>query len=433
MIFRKFNFTIALVTSLLSSALITGCGGGSDSSTTNKNSKPSSIFPKTYEVSDISDQRITYNEGEKVSFRLNTQGDADKQLNYKWTVQGINSFEGQNTDAISFIAPEVDATHSYTISVKISSDNTSLSDSLGLANQSTTIIVYDTDLAENYIRNPLSIPATTLPQVNALEIENYSVNSTWLIKSEIVTNATVFETNMDIMLIKKETVYLVKNEEQSYQLQSCNESEHTSLFSTPTEDANTLECSQAISYRYYQNTNKFRIETLCDEETIYAITLEKQSDDKLISFGELVVDFDTKENISEYDKVCGAITSSNVTTIVPAQTEGEKDQLVSVSANFISFDIPYQDDRLQLVMSTENPSFGSYRLDSVFNENKLNSFSLISSKLSSLSNIQAHDGRITIINQKPYSAKGRFDVTIESDQGENETLSGEFSLNLQAN
>ncbi|MCO7187353.1 MULTISPECIES: hypothetical protein [unclassified Pseudoalteromonas] len=117
---------------------LTACGGGSDS--------------KDPGTSSVEDNKISYTklptfinvkEGQEVTLSLNTSGANANNLNFTWTVCGVDGdvpFTGQGSDTITFTAPEVSQQSSLSISVKLNTSNV-----IGFVDQHSSVSVADTD------------------------------------------------------------------------------------------------------------------------------------------------------------------------------------------------------------------------------------------------------------------------------------------------
>lgn len=238
---------------LLAAPLLNACSnGGSEGDTPQFEPMPAIT---------VSDLRFSqqYYEGEVVTLSLNAEGDAASRLSYHWKVSGGVEFQGQNTDTITFIAPQVTGQKLVRVEVEMTLDNGD-GRLLGSSRRSASVLVLDTD--------PPSIVAqgfqTDLPEVEALDLS--------LLVDAAVFAFNVFEQNevnlgdepIDVQRVSKITAVSQSSDTGSETLRLCGElgTLLLSQFSFPLEGP--AECASDISLKYYQEGASVRVEAYCN-------------------------------------------------------------------------------------------------------------------------------------------------------------------------
>ena len=112
----------ALLVSLICISACSSGGSGEDSKPRDSSNRLKEI---TINGLDYGLSKEFY-EGETVTVSLNAQGDGASSLSYDWTVEDGIDFRGQNTDTITFIAPQVTGYDSISVSVELSLDGGTL-------------------------------------------------------------------------------------------------------------------------------------------------------------------------------------------------------------------------------------------------------------------------------------------------------------------
>lgn len=410
--FRLYTyFCITLITIIL-----TGCGGGSsdDNQPTTNQKITISALPLTYSV----------NEGENVTISLNTLGDDSNALSYDWELKNNNQtipFVGQNTDTISFTAPDVVNSGTITVSVKIDFPNGTL---IGPNNQQSLITIHDLNPPAETQAYELA-KTTNLPEVTQLDISHLLVESTWIMTNYSTLNFIDNDTEFTLQQTEILPFTVQSADINDLNILSCGKSNESTISLSNYADGITCEAENQVT-KYYQDNDNMRLEVICGEKIVQASNLKKISDIKTTDLGELSIEFDTYSDQPATTDVCGVVTVNEL-RFADSNSEG----LITSNITLIS---QYLGEPLEVSLDVDDtPEFNVFLFFSQRNsELKFKGAAFKNSMLPTINNITEQDsGSITITSFSLPSLTGRFDIDVTDIDGDIENVKGEFNLVLE--
>lgn len=294
----KTNGLLGLLTFALAA-----CSGSDDDSQPASNEITYDSLPRTIEV----------NEGERVTLDLNLQGEGAGSLSFTWRISHHFldiEFSGQGTDSISFIAPDVTGLTGLSIFVNL---NNSTSDTVVLGNisQFTSVQINDLDVPDVQ----LPFDSDRLDQVSNLNFVGLAENSTWLRQSTSLNKETANNIEQTIVVDRYSYLYLdsVDGGEQTLTATECG-SEVEQVIDV-TNYASELVCESSNSELViFQSEDEFSLNFLCDERLIQSDSFVKKSDERVQTFGELSIEFETEEALENTTEVCGTARYEETTS-----------------------------------------------------------------------------------------------------------------------
>ena len=408
-IFNKFSTCLVLIPSLF----IYSCGGGGSSGS--NSDSPNMPGPIQQITIDEFPALLSVNENETVTLSLNPRGEGAGDLTFDWSVEFRGEpleFSGQNTDSISFVAPEVDFGGSVSVRVDIDSTNVRL---FGNNIQQTSVQIDDL--------NPPSfaeIGATSeLPAVNALDLSVINDASTWRLNVYSRTESELAGTPILTEISAHETVYFTGTEE-TLEQENCG-TQTTTL--DPFEFSGLLNCdgSQA-NISFFQQGTELRVELSCPNNSSFAAFTYSLVDDSMRNnFGDLSIEFETRNNLEQTTAVCGITAVSRISEI---------DTNISVSSTSIRLETEYEGAPFSLFLFFEGePTFGRKAFNSEFNRLEISSDVLPG--LSGGNTVPDVFSDITLLSTSSTDIEGSFEASIEDTSGEVEDIEGSFSLRFE--
>lgn len=400
---------------ILFSLLIYACGGGGDGGGTTGGTSQVSIssLPSIQ----------TVNENESVTVSLNASGEGSNALSFDWTVRFQNqdiSFSGQGNDSITFVAPDVDGTGVVSVNVSIDAGDTPL---IGATRHFSSITVLDLDV----IDIP-SLTDTDLPEVTDLDLSDIQSVSTWRVDAFQSGDVVIEGVDTHLEIVTHQISYLDRNINDEVTEQSCLADE---LLSFDTFLDRT--CTEGeTSVNFYQQGDAFRQELRCDDVVVLAANYTKLSDGIRTDFGELSLDFATHNDLVLTEEVCGSVTVTNASFELVDELDGTLTS-IEFDTSLIALRTQYEGENLVVFLTLdETPNFGLFPFDSFFNSLDLNSITLFSDALPSLSGVEEGDsGSITIVSDSVTDIRGSLRVSITDISGVEEDLEGDFELRFE--
>lgn len=370
----------------------------------------------------------TVNEGDRVTLSLNVQGDTDNQMTYEWSVtyrnHGDVEFEGQNTDTITFIAPETTGRGFINVSVEMDLEQGNLA---GITSDSISIYVEDLDppLPDAVVEN------TNLPEVDAIDLSQITAESTWRKLEYRDINETIENTEIvqNYKIQERGIVHLKNNAgEVTEFLCYRGSSAESSVFDdvlTSLLDRAENECGTGkFAKNYSQSDSAFKIEATCDDEPVFVNSYTKLSDDLSKNYGSIEMSFDSYDDIETQNNVCGYIVETSITR--PGLD-------AEASLNYAFVGTEYQGVPLYIGtrFTSEIDFVNSVNLRPVFNPDGFNTFTIYSTALTTVnSRTEDENGRFSV-NERSAVIEGDFDVDITDSNGGTENLEGEFTLSFE--
>ncbi|WP_053980793.1 hypothetical protein [Marinagarivorans algicola] len=421
---KPWIFLRALISSaVLAVSLIScGSGGGDDDSSASKTGAPSNIT-----ITSLSDQKNQYNEGERVTFDLNTQNTAASIVTYDWEValigQGSIEFTGQGTSSISFIAPEIDRDSTVSISVKIGLANGTI---FGNDEERTSISIIDINTPAITLISGNAFKLASTP-VAAIDLSNIGTEGTWLITEYTREQTTLEGIELVTDIATRRIAYTQQNSNDETTLRGC-----TSDVSDPLSNVldarlfTLLRCpSDNIALQYYQDGNNITVERYCEGTLNNATNFQYISSGHRNDLGQLNITFDNYETLDQTTNVCFR------TTRLIAQ--GVDDSNIKLSLSSVTIEAQYQQKAFTALLSMDNLLDGpeSYFLGSIFSD--FNELTLTNELLPTLSGQKMSAGSIRFDSaDRTGQLEGRFNATLsDEDSNDIDTINGTFSFNLE--
>jgi len=351
---------------------LVACGGSSSDDSVKEDT------PITYTALPTT---LNVDEGEQVSLSLSTSGNGANQLTFDWIVgDGSISFTGQGTDSISFTAPEVDVLESIRVSVDLRDTTRTV---IGFVEQDISINVANVETLQDNINRGSD---ANLPLVNALDFSEILDGSTWIQERVEFSDSLDNENNTITIAVNLHNILYMESVDISREeitLSACGLTNSEVL--NINEFVSDVDCGTEESVlNIYQSDNVFKLERMCGNTVAVASTFTKKSDERVTSFGELNVKFETTAELASTSNVCGIVATSEVKlfdsndilveTRVFSQYEGnpfelnfQVDELPRFSsATFTSFDdntAIISSESLPDINNISNVRFGSISFD----------------------------------------------------------------------
>ncbi|WP_370980556.1 hypothetical protein [Agaribacterium sp. ZY112] len=320
------KFSLKLLLALTTLTLFACGGGGGDSS--------NSEAPKTLTnitVDDLSRYSLTVNEGQTVTLSLNTQVEGSADVAYDWQIsfKGDDvAFTGQNTDTISFVAPEVDMPGSVSVSVEISLENGTL---LGDNRQRTSVIVEDTNPNPTTLVAPTAFTIDKPEQVSSLDGSVFSSESEWEFTQFYVSN-----TEAEVYFHSTKEIFSI---DAGDGVELCTQGETVAL--ADFLDRRSVECFAEEEVSFFQEADTLVVEYSCDGLLVEAKSFVKKVD----ALGSLDMSFNSLDDIVEAPVECISVLKN----LNLSSEQGTQSLYVRA---------PYKDDTIELVMTVDELAHG---------------------------------------------------------------------------
>ena len=397
---------------------LSGCGGGGGS-----DSEESGGI-QNITVTPLSDQASQYNEHQMVTLSLNTQGEGADSVTYNWEVEFAGNalaFSGQNTQTISFAAPEVDDIKSVSVSVTLG-----MADGRILGNNSylTTLIIYDLDplkaSARGIIANGLT---TSLPEVDSLNTGLIVEGGTWRL-NKYFNHSTLdsFGFEGERYIATQQIAYFDKDTG-DVGFRRCGGSAIEPLIPTAAQ----ISCGGTFERKFYQSDSAFRVEEICDGNIGFARDFTKLRDNQTDSFGQVALTLTGYNDFSTTTEVCGAVSEILVVEHEDYNNDGSPDNIIT-SASFAELHGQYEGSPIKISMKIDDvKSYWRYSLNDFIDPNNRNDITLNSPALSKLNDISA-DGGDLAVDRTATGIAVEVDTEIEDVDGTRVEVEGTFSL-----
>ncbi|WP_143871223.1 hypothetical protein [Catenovulum sediminis] len=395
----------------LLSSFLTGCSGGSDNTNGNEQS--------SFDVSTITIERLPYSvealEGETVELTLNTSGSGSENLTYHWSLDDSSVvFLGQGTPSISFTAPDVTSSETISVEVRLGHKETTL---MGDNTFRSGVIVFDASAKpKSYEIGKL----TSLPKVEMLDLSGILAGSTWQQYYYFtITGSDAADALFEQELTVNDIVFINEVQGLNFQYDVCSiNTEITTDFSESYND--NAQCAEK-AINYYQQGDRFRVESVCDGKVNLAHEFKKISDTRQLNLASLKLEFSSQQNL-DTTQGCGYWVSISRTELNSGNT-----------TNFSEVGVvtDYMNERLSFSLKLGQPIESSLLFfDPFFTDGaKINYIDLHSTALPELSKIMSNDeGSASIVVTSLNNLSGNFSTTITDSNGNIEEVSGSFSL-----
>lgn len=411
-----------IVSVLMGGVLLTGlsgCGGGGSS-----DSEPTNGI-QNITVTPLSSQNTQYDEHEIVVLSLDTQGDNVGSVTYDWVVEYSGSslaFSGQNTQEISFEAPEVDGLESVSVSVTLGMANGNL---LGNNRYLSTVFIYDLDpiqaSSQGIIVGGLS---TILSQVNSLNPDLTSEDTTWRLNTYL-SFSTLPDYGFDgeFYIATQQISYFDLDNSGDVGFRRCG----SNLVEPFIPSVAQSSCSGIFERKLYQSTTSFRVEEVCDGDVRFVTNFTKLRNDQAGTFGEVSLTFSTYDDFSTTSNVCGAVSETVVVVHEDDDNDGYPDNTVS-TASYAELHAQYEGSPIKVVVDIDDiKSYWSYQLNDFFDPNELNDIQFDSPALSKLDGFSANDGSLSV-DRSSSGIEVDVDAEIIDVDSATQVIEGSFSL-----
>ena len=354
-------------------------------------------------------------EGDVVTVSLNVTGPDAEFLTYDWELDFGDAeiaFTGDDTDTISFVAPEVEPFSIVQVSVEVSLDGFNI---IGLDDFNTVVSVFDLDIAPSIPAHEVGM-RTGLPEVDAIDFSSVVSSSTWLLRRYEQQTLDIEGIETVRSTVSREIINIENIVSANViDLAFCGVSGPVSTdLAALGEGFDCDEASQELNF--YQDDEAFRAELSCAGQVVNAFDFIFVSDTSQADFGQLEITFDTFADL-EPTSACGETVLSNLDQGNTASDES--------SVRLVS---EYQNQPIELVVGLEDSTFiGSFSLDS----SPLNFVTLTSDALPTISGITNNDsGLLVIVKGSPIEVDGSLDIQTTDVNLAEENIEIEFSLDF---
>ena len=396
----------------LSVTLMLGCGGGGGDSSSDDNDSGG-----LQEITYTELPRLTVNEGERVEYDLNINSRFHDDMTFDWSVSLSGTqieFEGQNTDSISFIAPEVTGDRSVSVSVAMSLNEGNL---LGNDRVLTSLIVLDLDPQPPYVvsLNP------DLPSVSTIDQTQFPSESTWQ-KYEYQASEIAENDNDFLVELNLRNITHIYNQAGEITESDCVRPSSRLDFLDTTSNHENACSADDLKTTYYQGENAIKVVAMCGDNYVFAQYYEKITDGIRSGFGELNIEIEGYPNLNEPQEVCPG--TREVKLSYP-----ENDQLLPSYASLVHLYTLYEGSPLllELVYPDDLTSANIIIDDQENHRVKLNS-----NQLPTLDDIQASNvDRIIVTAFSDFDFSGSFSAEITDTNDSLINVSGDFRIDIE--
>lgn len=405
---------------LLAATLFSACSnGGSESDDLQLEPMP------TITVSDLRFSQEYY-EGEVVTLSLNAEGEAASRLSYHWKVSDGVEFQGQNSDTITFIAPQVTGQQVVNVEVEMTLDNGD-GRLLGNSRRSASVRVLDTD--------PPSILAqgfqTDLPEVEALDLS--------LLADAPVLSFNVFDQNtvrlggepIEVQRVSRITALAQSSDTGLDNVRLCGELNTLQLsqFSSPLATG-PAECASGLSLKYYQEGASVRVEAYCNNTVVYAHNLDAVTSDIRAVQGLVTFSQDDFETLVDSSQACMTKTNSLASQYNDAIASPMKYEVAESTRFTIELDQPEGPLVLDLVAGKRIGAFGLIIFSHVFERDQNNSATLFAPAHPQLDGLDANSGSYTVRNLSQGEYTIDFDLIFQAENSPSARIKADSVLYL---
>lgn len=351
---------------------------------------------------------------------LNAQGDGAARLTYDWKVgSSANSieFDGQNTDTITFVAPEVDGHSTVSVSVDIELEGGTL---LGNKSQRGSVMILDRDPPnEDIIGNGFD---TQLPLVEQLNFSVVTVASTWAMQEYEVTPKEIVGKEATLQSVTRSTG-VVDSADEEPSISLCGKARSESLSSLlSSENTGDFSCETTQATRYYQSESAMRVEHLCGTDIYKAIDISLQEDDATSGFGDFSAEFSGYEGVEILGDACGTTQDLKITYIdAPSPSAASSSLIVQA---------PYQQGWVKIVIILGEIPHGTdfYFVNSILERDKRNSITFFSDVLANLNGHQAESGQVAVYQWNEQTIEVKTTGTFTDAHGVEEEIEAYIEL-----
>lgn len=406
---------IIFATPLLNACSSGGSGGGF----------PEPEATPTITVADL-DFTQQYYEGEAVTLSLNAEGEAASRLSYHWEVSDGVEFQGQNTDTITFVAPQVTGTEVVSVEVEMTLDG-GAGALMGESRQFGSVTVLDTD-PPNIVAQGFQ---TDLPEVTSLDLSLLADATVFAL--HIYEQAEMPQTGepIDVQSVRRITAVAQNSDTGTSSVRLCGEQNSLPLsqLTTPlVSDFN--ECASDLSFKYYQLGANLRVEGYCADTIAYAHNLTEVSPDMRAVQGLVTFSVDDFETLMESMQACMTKTASVASQYNDALAGPMKYEVAEATRFAIEVDQPAGPVVFNIVAGERIDRFGYISLGDFFEQDQHNSATLVAPAHPQLDGLEASGGSVDVRNLEEGEYEIDFDLTFETAEMPSAQIEGAAALYL---
>ncbi len=392
-------------------------GGGSGGGGTDGGGSSGGIKNISYQELPFS---LNADENSSVQLTLNTSGAGANNLAYDWEVTFNGEalpFQGQNTDTITFTAPEVDGPDSVSVSYELDLKDGTL---LGPTSGSTRVYIVDLNAPEPEKAHQLG-KTTDLPVVDALDLATELTGGTWVLTAY---------SSMETLIEEQAVMYELSSQTIAYLDSKTSYAQCGLEYSEAFEDFDlSADCATDLSIKYYQAEDEFRQEASCGPDVVLAQNFKKLNDARVESFGQLSLSFDSYSAQDNAPISCGEVINVGASgTLIEPTSNTPTDYLYEFGMLYLYSE--YQSLPTILHFSLDDfPQRSFYSFSSVIAANEV---TLYSSQLPALSGIEEGESGTLIFSElEQNSLEAEFRVDKTDSNGAEEEITGTFSLSFE--
>lgn len=400
---------------------LTGCGGGSGGgSDTTESGGLGNIT-----VTKLSDLPNKYNEHQTITLSLNTQGEGSNDVTYNWIVEfsgNALTFSGQNTQTISFEAPEVNDIQTVRVSVTLGLRNGEL---LGNKRYFTSLIISDLDplkaSSRAIIENGLS---TSLTEVDSLDTRLIPEGTTWRL-NRYFNHSTLKDFSFlgERYIATQQITYFDKDTAGDMGFRNCG----STVIEPFAPSAAQITCGGIYERKFYQSTNAFRVEEVCNGNVGFANNFTKLRDNQIDSFGQVSLTLSDYNDFSTTTNICGIVSEVLVISNEDLNNDGNPDNSFT-SASYAYLYGEYEGSPIKIGIKIDDVKpYWNYFLSEFLDRDNRNDIKIDSLALNKLSDISADDGSLSV-DRTSTRIEVDVDAEFEDVDGTSVDVEGSFSL-----
>ena len=332
------------------------------------------------------------------------------------------TFSGQNTQTISFEAPEVSDTQVVQVSVTLGLRNGEL---LGSNRYFTSLIISDLDplkaSSRAIIENGLS---TNLPEVDNLDTGLISEGTTWRL-NKYYNQPTLANFGFlgERYIATQQITYFNKNNSGELGFKNCGSAIVEPFAPTLTQ----ISCGGTFERKFYQSANAFRVEEVCDGDVGFANNFTKLRDHQTDSFGQVSLTLSNYNDFSTTSDLCGIVSEILVISNEDLNNDGNPDNSFT-SASYAHLYGKYEGSPIKIGIKIDDvKSYWSYFLSEFLDRDNRNDIKIDSLALNKLSDISADDGSLSV-DRTSTRIEVDVDAKFEDVDGTPVDVEGTFSL-----
>jgi hypothetical protein len=413
---------------VMTGALLTGlvgCGGGGGGGGSD-NEQSGGIQKIT--VTALTSLPSQYNERQIVTLSLNTQGDDAGTVTYDWKVEfngNALTFSGQNTQEISFTAPDVDNIEAVRVSVTLGLAEGRL---LGDNRYFASYLINDLDplkaSSRGIIANGLS---TNLLEVESLNTALIAEGTTWRLNNYIIQSAQAsLSLKGEVYNAVQQITYFDNDISGDVGFRSCGQSVIGPFIPSTAQ----ISCGGTLERKFYQSTSAFRVEEVCDGNVGFARDFTKLRDNQTDSFGQVALTLSSYNDFSTVENVCGAVVEYIIVSHEDENNDGSPDNSVT-GFSYAELHGQYEGSPIKVSIDIDDvKSAWNYFLSDFFDPNNRNEIKFDSPALTKLNDLSADDGDLSV-DRTATGIEVEVDAEFTDVDGTTVAIEGSFSLTFE--